>query len=114
MTPANELRLLPWSTPDGKPCFLSTDENGGPLSRLADRTEAAQLTAGTELLEHAAEMLADDQTEPDDFRLLSTDLTDALRDVLRIAASRGHRLATPGPSAHKEDDRPRLSAAAFG
>ena len=35
MTTFNELRLLPWTGPDGKPCFLSTDDNGGHMSRLA-------------------------------------------------------------------------------
>ncbi|MEF9884409.1 hypothetical protein V4Y03_18515 [Streptomyces sp. P9-A4] len=114
MTSHNELRLLPWSTPDGKPCFLSTDENGGPLSRLADRTEAAQLDACTELLQHAAAVLADARTEPDDLRLLAADLAGALHDVLRVAVSRGHRLPTPDPSAHGEDEGPRLPAAAFG
>ncbi|MEV7275399.1 hypothetical protein [Streptomyces sp. NPDC093111] len=110
----NELRLLPWSTPDGKPCFLSTDENGGPLSRLADRAEAAQLDAGADLLEHATEVLTDDQTEPDDLRLLAADLTDTLRHVLRVAMSRGHRLPTPDPSVPREDEGPHLPAAAFG
>ncbi|MGW7305093.1 hypothetical protein ACWGI1_05900 [Streptomyces sp. NPDC054835] len=114
MTPANELRLLPWSTPDGKPCYLSTDENGGPLSRLADRTEAAQLAAGTELLEHATEVLADPQTEPDDLRLLVSDLAGTLQDVLRVAMSRGHRLPAPDPAGQGDDEGPRLPAAAFG
>ncbi|MFC8505269.1 hypothetical protein ACFU3J_02275 [Streptomyces sp. NPDC057411] len=114
MTPTNEFRLLPWSTPDGKPCYLSTDENGGPLSRLADRTEAAQLGAGAELLEIATEVLADEAPEPDDLRLLAADLTSALQNVLRIAMSRGHRLAATVPPSHGEDKGPRLPAAAFG
>lgn len=113
MTQHNELRLLPWSTPDGKPCYLSTDENGGPLTRLADRTEAAQLAAGAELLEHAGEALSDDQTEPDDLFLLAEDLTGALRDVLRIAMSRGHRLPMPGISIHRRSEGSRLPVAAF-
>lgn len=113
MTPHNELRLLPWSGPDGKPCFLSTDDNGGPVSRLADTTEAAQLDAGQKLLEHAMEVIAD--ADPTELRLLARDLTEALRDTLRVAVSRGHRLHTPAPTAHgKEDEGPRLPAAAFG
>ncbi|GAA2670561.1 hypothetical protein GCM10010310_09250 [Streptomyces violaceolatus] len=43
MMPRNELRLLPWSGPDGKPCYLSTDDSGGYISRLADNIEAVQL-----------------------------------------------------------------------
>ncbi|MEU6981349.1 hypothetical protein [Streptomyces sp. NPDC046371] len=114
MTPTNELRLLPWSTPDGKPCYLSTDENGGPLSRLADRTEAAQLSAGAELLEHAEEVLTDAQAEPDDLRLLAADLAGTLQDVLRVAMSRGHRLPTPDPAVERQAEGPSLPAASFG
>ncbi|MFJ9075623.1 hypothetical protein ACIRO3_10245 [Streptomyces sp. NPDC102278] len=94
MTPHNELRLLPWSGPDGKNCFLSADDNAGYLSRLADNTEAVQLGLGSELLDHACEVLSDEHVDPDELRLLVTDLTGALRDAVRVAASRGHRLAT--------------------
>lgn len=98
MTPHNELRLLPWSGPDGKPCFLSADDNTGYLSRLADNTEAMQLGLGSELFEHAVELLADRQADPSELRILATDLAVALRDVVRVATSRGHRLAIPTPS----------------
>ena len=37
--------LLPWSGPDGKPCYLNTDDKGGYMSRLADNMEAVQLGA---------------------------------------------------------------------
>lgn len=94
MTPLNELRLLPWSGPDGKPCFLSADDTTGYLSRLADNTEAVQLGLGTELLAHAIEVLADKEADPDELRFLATDLTGALRDAVRVATSRGHRLGT--------------------
>lgn len=97
-TPHDELRLLPWSGPDGKPCFLSADDNTGYLSRLADNTEAMQLGLGSELLDHALKVLSDGQADPDELRLLATDLTGALRDAVRVATSRGHRLATPAPS----------------
>ncbi|MFJ8902137.1 hypothetical protein [Streptomyces sp. NPDC102370] len=92
MTTSNELRLLPWTGPDGKPCFLSTDDNGGPMSRLADNMESVQLGMATELLGQAVGILAEADTDPDDLRLLTKDLTGALRDTLRVAASRGHRL----------------------
>ncbi|MGW7099048.1 hypothetical protein [Streptomyces sp. NPDC054838] len=104
MTPHNELRLLPWSGPDGKPCFLSAGTNDGYLSRLADISETAQLDLATELLEHALEVLAEEDAEPDELRTLATDLTRALRDAVRVATSRGHRLPTPTPSSHEEHD----------
>ncbi|MCX5146379.1 hypothetical protein OHB36_06180 [Streptomyces sp. NBC_00320] len=99
MTSYTELRLLPWPGPDGKPCFLSTDDAGGYLSRLADNTEAIQLGLGIELLDHALEVLADAETDPDELRLLATDLTGALREAVRVATSRGHRLPIPVHSA---------------
>ncbi|MFJ2947527.1 hypothetical protein ACIO8H_07760 [Streptomyces sp. NPDC087226] len=91
MTTSNELRLLPWTGPDGKPCFLSTDDSGGHMSRLADNMESVQLGLATDLLDQALDILAADTT-PDDLRLLAKDLTGALRDMLRVATSRGHRL----------------------
>ncbi|OSP42994.1 hypothetical protein B7767_12495 [Streptomyces sp. 13-12-16] len=91
MTTLNELRLLPWTGPDGKPCFLSTDDSGGYMSRLADNIESVQLGTATELLDQAVDMLTTD-TAPDDMRLLAKSLTGALRDTLRVATSRGHRL----------------------
>ncbi|KES05756.1 hypothetical protein BU52_18285 [Streptomyces toyocaensis] len=94
MTTSNELRLLPWTGPDGKPCFLSTDDSGGYLSRLADNLESVQLGMATELLDQALDMLADAETNPDDLRHLTKSLTGALRDTLRVATSRGHRLSS--------------------
>jgi hypothetical protein len=91
MTTSNELRLLPWTGPDDKPCFLSTDDSGGYMSRLADNIESVQLGTATELLDQAIDMLAT-ETAPDDMRLLAKNLTGALRDTLRVATSRGHRL----------------------
>ncbi|MFB6519188.1 hypothetical protein [Streptomyces sp. NPDC056401] len=102
MTPHNELRLLPWSGPDGKPCFLSADGNAGYLSRLADHTEAMQLDLGTQLLDHTLEVLANEEIDPDELRFLVTDLTGALRDAVRVATSRGHRLPTLAPFVAEE------------
>lgn len=106
MTENNELRLLPWSGPEDKPCYLSADTLTGYLSRLADNTEEIQLGLGSELLAHALEVLADVESDPEELRLLATDLTTALRDAVRVATSRGHRLprrvhaAQEGPPAH--------------
>ncbi|WP_330283381.1 hypothetical protein [Streptomyces sp. NBC_00588] len=96
MTVPNELRLLPWSGPEGKPCYLSTDDREGYMSRLADYIEAAQLGAAVMLLEQASEKLDDQGADSEDLRGLAKELTGALRDVLRVAASRGHLLAASG------------------
>ncbi|EFL41311.1 conserved hypothetical protein [Streptomyces griseoflavus Tu4000] len=47
------MRLPPWTGPDGKPCFLSTDDNGGHMSRPADNMESVQLGLATDLLDQA-------------------------------------------------------------
>jgi len=87
VTAPTGLRLLPWSTPDGRPCYLSTDGNG-PVSALADEVEAMQLSTGDELLIHARAMLADPQVPLGEFRFLSARLSEALRDAIRVARSR--------------------------
>lgn len=46
MTAHTQLRLLPWSGVDGKPCFLSTNDANSHLSRLADNTEEIRATLG--------------------------------------------------------------------
>ncbi|PAZ13844.1 hypothetical protein CLM62_20305 [Streptomyces sp. SA15] len=97
MTARNELRLLPWSGPEGKPCYLSTDDRAGYMSRLADDMEAIQLGMAAELLEQALEVLGDEDAEPGELRPLATKLTEALQDVLRVATSRGHLLTVSEP-----------------
>lgn len=98
MTPQNELRLLPWSGPDGKPCYLSIDDSGGYMSRLADNIEAVQLGMASDLLEQVSEVIRDHDVESDDLRLMLTELTGALRNVLRVATSRGHLIPAIEPS----------------
>ncbi|MFE0371109.1 hypothetical protein ACIP29_14460 [Streptomyces coelicoflavus] len=93
MTAPNELRLLPWSGPEGKPCYLSTDGRGGYMSRLADNLEAVQLGMAAELLEEASETLSDRDVALDEMQRLAKELSGALRDVLRVATSRGHLMA---------------------
>ncbi|MGW2170971.1 hypothetical protein ACWC1C_10605 [Streptomyces sp. NPDC001705] len=93
MTPQNELRLLPWSGPDGKPCYLSTDDSGGYMSRLADNIEAVQLGMATDLLEQVSAALGDRDAGVEDLHRMLTELIGALRDVLRVATSRAHLVA---------------------
>ncbi|MFJ8132519.1 hypothetical protein [Streptomyces hydrogenans] len=97
MTPHNELRLLPWTGPDGKPCYLSTDDEGSHVSRLADNTEALQLGLAAALLDHVAVVLGGGKADQQELSTLAADLAGVLRDTLRVAESRGHRLLTPGP-----------------
>ncbi|WP_405551832.1 hypothetical protein [Streptomyces sp. NBC_01171] len=97
MTAPYDLRLLPWAGPGGKPCYLSTDDRGGYLSRLADSIEVAQLDFAAELLEQVRDTLDDLEAEPDEIHSLVRELAGALRDVLRVAISRGCLLAVSGP-----------------
>ena len=96
MTTRDELRLLPWVGPDGKPCYLSTDDQGGYVSHLADHIEAFQLGMASQLLEHARRIPDDETEDLEELHLLAAQLTSALRDVLRVATSRGRRPVAPG------------------
>ncbi len=81
-------RLLPWAGPEGKPCYLVGDGTGY-VSRMADTTESVQLGMAGELLDHAADMLGDDEVTWVQLRFLVARMAEALRDVHRIAYSRG-------------------------
>ncbi|MEU9964866.1 hypothetical protein [Streptomyces malaysiensis] len=98
MTAQHELRLLPWAGPEGKPCYLDTDDREGYMSRLADHIETEQLGMASELLRQALQVLDDETADLEKLRLVAAQLAGALRDVLRVATSRGSRLATPNPS----------------
>jgi hypothetical protein len=87
-------RLLPWSSPEGKPCYLFGDGTGY-VSRVADNVESVQLGMAAELLDHAADMLADRQVTSVQLRFLAARMAEALCDVHRIAESRGARLPAP-------------------
>ncbi|KUO20283.1 hypothetical protein AQJ91_15575 [Streptomyces dysideae] len=87
-------RLLPWTGSGGQPCYLVTDGTGY-LSRVADDIESVQLGMAGELLDHAADMLADHKVTLAQLHFLAARMSEALRDVHRIAESRGARLATP-------------------
>lgn len=80
-----QMQLLPWSTPDDRPCFLITDGAGGPVSDLADGIEEMQLGIGEELLRYARAMHADPKVPDREFRFLSRRLAEALGDALRVA-----------------------------
>ncbi|WP_411134444.1 hypothetical protein [Streptomyces sp. C10] len=87
------MRLLPWNGPDGQRCYLSTDEGGGYLSRLADDMEEMQLGTSEELLRHVNELMAGPaEVTARELRFCVHRLCEALRDALRIAESRGGRV----------------------
>ncbi|WP_406307918.1 hypothetical protein [Streptomyces griseoaurantiacus] len=100
---ANRPRLLPWSTLDGNPCYLVTDDTGtGRLARLADDIETVQLGMADDLLGHAVDLLGDTKATAPQLRYLAARLTEALHDVHRIARSRGARLPVP----HGKEETP--------
>ncbi|RAJ82827.1 hypothetical protein K377_03878 [Streptomyces sp. PsTaAH-137] len=112
MTTPNELRLLPWSGPEGQPCYLSTDNANSYLSRLADNTEAIHLGMAAEVLDQAVELLSGEKVAPNDLRLVTRDLVGALTTTLRVATSRGRRLPQPDSARHERgDEAPRLTSA---
>ncbi|MFJ9619110.1 hypothetical protein [Streptomyces noursei] len=87
-------RLLPWTGSADQPCYLLTDQKGdGPVSRYADRVEALQLAMSVGLLDHADPLIDDPSADAGQLRFLSAQLRTALRDTVRVAESRGERLA---------------------
>ncbi|MFC7305312.1 hypothetical protein ACFQVC_13895 [Streptomyces monticola] len=96
MTSGSVARLLPWVSPEGKPCYLVSDDGTGYLSRFADEVEATQLDMADELIDHAADMLADLTATPEQLRYLVARMVESLRDVSRVAESRGDRLPGAG------------------
>jgi hypothetical protein len=86
------LRLLPWPSPDGKPCYLSSSDSGGYVSRLADDMEDVQLAIGADVLDLARKVLDDPLSPYTEVRYAGIRLAECLSDALRVAESRGLRL----------------------
>ncbi|MGA4849774.1 hypothetical protein ACOBQB_27260 [Streptomyces sp. G5(2025)] len=86
------LRLLPWSSPEGKPCYLDTDDSRSLLSRLADDVEEAQLSSARDVLLGSEAVLADVAAGERAVRFALTRTTESLRETLRVAHSRGDRI----------------------
>ncbi|MFF0160269.1 hypothetical protein ACFYRY_22440 [Streptomyces sp. NPDC005263] len=91
------LRLLPWTTPDGRPCYLSTDNDRSMLSRLADEIEAAQLASGEQVLAGARDVLADPGAGERAVRFALTRAVESLGDALRVANCRDRRVPRDEP-----------------
>ncbi|MFW6695097.1 hypothetical protein [Streptomyces sp. MAR4 CNX-425] len=96
-------RLLPWSSPEGKPCYLLGD-GSGYVSRLADDVERVQLRMAVELRGHATGMLHDETTTLPQFRYLVACLVESLNAVHRIAESRGARIPAPDDEDDEDDE----------
>ncbi|RDG36490.1 hypothetical protein [Streptomyces corynorhini] len=105
----NSLRLLPWSSPEGNPCFLSTDGRGSMMSRLADDVEEAQTGVAAEVLDDAAAILAERKADVSDLRRALARVMEALGDMLRVAESRGARLSVSDDD-DDQDGGPELPA----
>lgn len=95
MTSGNgQLRLLPWTGPEDKPCYLASD-GAEYLSRLADNMESTQLGLAEDLFHEAERVLDKRQWTQGELHLLAVQLTEALGNVHRVAVGRGARLPTP-------------------
>ncbi|MFF4603723.1 hypothetical protein ACFY12_13430 [Streptomyces sp. NPDC001339] len=87
------LRLLPWAGQGDKSLYLSTDHTtGGRLARAADDAEAVQLQMAIELIGHSDDLLAQRPLSAREVAHLARCLTGSLRDMVRVAQSRGDRL----------------------
>ncbi|WP_405804809.1 hypothetical protein [Streptomyces sp. NBC_01187] len=93
-TPASaapELRLLPWVTDAGNPCYLS-GEADSVLAVYADELEDAQLADGARALRRIVELLDNVAAADDETAQTVKEAAAALSNVLRVADSRGARL----------------------
>jgi len=90
----DSVRLLPWAGAGGKPCYAVGD-GSGYVSRVADNVESVQLGMAVELLAHVEDMLGDHSATAAQLRYVVARMAEALRDVHRIAESRGMRLCAP-------------------
>ncbi|WP_371527547.1 hypothetical protein OG302_16805 [Streptomyces sp. NBC_01283] len=113
----NQTRLLPWVTLEGKPCVL-VGPGTGFMARLADNIESVQLGMASDLLGHVADTLDGAKVSPEELRFVAARLAESLREIHRIAESRGDRLSAfdhPHVDDSDEgDDGPQPSAGAFG
>ncbi|MGP8300192.1 hypothetical protein ACTPOK_20125 [Streptomyces inhibens] len=108
------MRLLPWTTTDGNPCFLISDGDG-LLSQLADDFEAELTSSATNVLAGARAVLADQQADSRLLRFALERAAESLDDVLRVNKSLGTRFPeTDCGASAGEDDGPKLPAESFG
>ncbi|MFG2596745.1 hypothetical protein [Streptomyces sp. NPDC048462] len=87
------MRLLPWTNEQGGPCWLSTADPDSRVSRMADALESDLIASAEYVLEEAREVLAETVVGERELRFAGIRLAESLGDTLRIAESRGGRLA---------------------
>ncbi|MEV8476815.1 GntR family transcriptional regulator [Streptomyces sp. NPDC051173] len=98
-------RLLPWDSPEGKPCLLSVDcASSSALSQIADNVETEQTNAGAEVLSGAKSLLAEPEAGEYLLRFALARTVEALGEVLRVAQSRGARLSVPAYDEPEDED----------
>lgn len=90
-------RLLPWLSPEGNPCWLSTDDPDSRMSRLADDMEDEQIECGEQVWAGSRAVLADRAAGEWAVRSALARTSESLGDVLRIANSRGLRMGRESP-----------------
>ncbi|MFE0764760.1 hypothetical protein [Streptomyces smyrnaeus] len=83
-----DMRLLPWVSDMGKPCYLVGDPEG-VVATFADRVEERQLAAAHQALSEAHSVLGEPAAGALALRLALARVLPALAHVLRIAESRG-------------------------
>ncbi|MFI1091846.1 hypothetical protein [Streptomyces sp. NPDC020917] len=98
------LRLLPWTSPEGKPAFLSGD--GGPVSQMADAIESIQLDMAQQLLDVVPGVLDNPGSGPEELRYTGRRLTEYLTLTLRVAVSRGQRVTAAEPEEPAQSAQP--------
>jgi hypothetical protein len=84
---------MAWSDDRGHSAYLITDDPGSYLSRFADNAEETQLGMASDLLDHVHDLLTESKPDADELRFFATRLCESLHKTLRIADSRGERLA---------------------
>jgi len=87
------MRLLPWTTATGGPCYLSGSDRNSRVNRLADKVEGELLLSAMDVLDHAKDILSGQTPHRRELTFTSKQLAAALEDTLRIARSRGERAA---------------------
>ncbi|MFF7421694.1 hypothetical protein [Streptomyces smyrnaeus] len=121
--PRSGLRLLPWASEKGTPCFLSPESGASVFTLLADAVEEEQLNDADAACRDGQAVLDNSAADADALRQALEASNRALNDVLRVADSRGDRLAAheevtstcdDNERGSQDGDDPRLRADAFG
>lgn len=99
-------RLLPWTTPEGKPCYVMG--GGTDTSTVSPRPSGASSSTWPPSCSPTQPTCwrTDNHVSSAQLCSLGDRMTEALRDVVRIAHSRGARLPAP----EREEGRPGTSA----